>query len=77
MNQSKSRLILNSILLGAVIGLGIGVVVAESKKEQLKLAAVRGEDLAMSQAGLKEWMAVAVSGVTLMRQLAALLAPKT
>lgn len=77
MNQSKSRLILNSILLGAVIGLGIGVVVAESKKEQLKLAAVRGDELAVSQAGLKEWMAVAVSGVTLMRQLAALLAPKT
>jgi hypothetical protein len=76
MNSSKSRFILSSMLLGAVLGLGIGVVVAESKKEQLKLAALAGGDKAAPQPGLKEWMAVAVSGVTLLRQLAAVLMPK-
>jgi hypothetical protein len=76
MNKMQSRLILTSMALGAILGLGIGVVVAETKKEQLQLAEVYGEDKVVVQPGFREWIAVSIAAITLIRQLSNILTPK-
>lgn len=76
MNKAQSKLILTAMALGAILGLGIGVVVAETKKEQFQLAETYGEDNVTVQPGFREWIAVSVAAVTLIRQLANMLTPK-
>ncbi len=76
MNKTQSKLILTATALGAILGLGIGVVLAETKKEQLQLVERYGEDSVDIQPGFREWIAVAIAGVTLIRQIANMLTPK-
>jgi hypothetical protein len=76
MNKTQSKLILTATALGAILGLGIGVVVAETKKEQLKLAETYGEDNVVIQPGFREWIAVSIAAITLIRQLSNILTPK-
>ncbi len=76
MKESKSRIILTTIILGAVVGLGIGVVVAETKQERLQLANALGDEKVAVQPSLRDWISVAVTAVTMIRQLANMLAPK-
>jgi hypothetical protein len=76
MNKAQSKLILIATVVGALLGLGIGLVLAESKKEQLQLAEVYGEDKVVVRAGFREWIAVSIAAITLIRQLSNLLTPK-
>ena len=76
MNKAQSKLILSATVVGALLGLGIGVVLAESKKEQLQLAETYGEDKVIVQAGFREWIAVSIAAITLIRQLSNMLTPK-
>ncbi len=76
MNREQSKLVLISTVVGAAIGLGIGVVLAETKKEQLMLAEKHGKDQVVIQPGIREWFAVAVAAITLIRQLGNILTPK-
>ena len=76
MNKAQSKLILSATVVGALLGLGIGVVLAESKKEQLQLAEAYGEDNVIVQAGFREWIAVSVAAITLIRQLSNMLTPR-
>ncbi len=76
MTKAQSKLILSATVLGALLGLGIGVALAESKKEQLQLAEAYGEDNVVVRAGFREWMAVSVAAITLIRQLSNMLTPK-
>ncbi len=76
MNKAQSKLILGATVVGALLGLGIGVVLAESKKEQLQLAEAYGEDNVIMQAGFREWIAVSGAAITLIRQLSNMLTPR-
>jgi len=76
LNKPQSQIVLTSVALGALLGLGIGVVVAETKKEQLQLVDMYGEDKVSVQPGIREWIAVSVAAITLIRQLANILTPK-
>jgi len=76
MNKAQSKLILIATVVGALLGLGIGLVLAESKKEQLQLAEVYGEDKVVVRSGFREWIAVSIAAITLIRQLSNLLTPK-
>lgn len=76
LNKPQSRVVLTAVGLGALLGLGIGVVIAETKKEQLQLADRYGEDKVSVQPGIREWIAVSVAAITLIRQLANILTPK-
>ena len=77
MNRNQSKIILVTTLAGALLGLGIGVVLAESKKEKLALAERYGDDKVVVQTGFKDWIAVSVAAITLLRNLADMLTPKT
>ena len=76
MNKAQSKLILSATVVGALLGLGMGVVLAETKKEQLQLAEAYGEDKVIIQAGFREWIAVSIAAITLIRQLSNLLTPR-
>jgi len=76
MNNNKSKLIITATIIGAMVGLGIGAVLAETKKEQLLLADKFGEDDVMARAGLREWFTVAIAAITLIRKLSDTLTPK-
>ncbi len=76
MNNTQSKLILIATALGALLGLSIGVVIAETKKEELQLAKTYGEDNVTIQPGFREWIAVSVAAISLIRQLSNMLTPK-
>ncbi len=75
MNKAQIRVISASTALGAVIGLFVGLVVSETKKEQLKLVAEKGEQVSLSPS-ITEWIGLTVAAVTLLRQIANILTPK-
>ncbi len=76
MDKAQSKIILSATVIGALLGLGIGVVLAETKKEQLQLAKAYGEDKVIVQAGFREWIALSLAAISLIRNLANMLAPK-
>ncbi|RUA17062.1 MAG: hypothetical protein DSY55_02835 [Clostridia bacterium] len=76
MNKAQSKLILTATVLGAILGLGLGVVVAETKKEHLRLAETYGENNVNIQPGFREWIAVSIAAITLIRQFSDMLTPK-
>lgn len=75
MGQPKNRVILTSALLGAMIGLAAGVILAESKKEQIMLAESKGQ-MAQITPGFRDWISVAVAAVALVRQVANMFTPQ-
>ncbi len=75
MNKAQIRVISASTALGAVIGLFVGLVVSETKKEQLKLVAEKGDQVSLSPS-ITEWIGLTVAAVTLLRQIANILTPK-
>lgn len=75
MQQSKNRIILMSTLLGAMIGLAAGVILSESKKEQLMLAETKGQQAQITP-GVRDWISVAVAAVALVRQVANMFTPQ-
>ena len=76
MNREQSKLVLITTVVGAAVGLGLGIVLAETKKEQLMLAERYGEENAIVQPGFRDWFAVAIAAITLIRQLGNILTPK-
>jgi hypothetical protein len=76
MNKAQSKIILSATVVGALLGLGIGVVLSETKKEQLQLAEAYGEDKVVVQAGFREWIAVSIAAISLIRNLSNMLTPK-
>ncbi len=76
MNKSQIRVISVSMALGAVIGMLVGLVVAQTKKEQLELVAKGGEQVSTSPS-VTEWIGLTVAAVTLLRQIVNILTPKS
>ena len=76
LTKAQSRLMLTTTALGALLGLGIGFVIAESKKEQLQLAEQFGENNVVIQASFRDWIGISIAAITLIRQLANMLTPK-
>jgi len=76
LTNAQTKLILTTTALGALLGLGIGVVLAESKKEQLQLAENLGEENVIVHPGFRDWISVSLAAITLIRQLANMLTPK-
>ena len=76
MNKAQSKIILSATVVGALLGLGIGFVLAETKKEQLLLAEQYGEDKVVVQTNFREWIGVSIAAITLIRQLSNMLSPK-
>ncbi|HEY81602.1 MAG TPA: hypothetical protein EYP25_08685 [Anaerolineae bacterium] len=76
MKHTPIRFIATSTALGALVGFLIGLVISQSKKEQLRLTSERGE-LAAFGPSVREWIGLSIAVVTLLRQIANLLSPKT
>jgi len=76
LTKEQSKLVLIATALGALLGLSVGVVIAQTKKEQLQLAATYGEDSVAIQPGFRDWIAVAIAAVALLRRLSDMLTPK-
>jgi hypothetical protein len=76
MNKEQTKLVLISTVLGALLGMSIGVVLAQTKKEQLTLADTYGENKVTIQPGFRDWIAVAIAAIALLRRLSDMLTPK-
>ncbi len=75
MNKAQLRVISASTALGAVMGMLVGLVVAQTRKEQLELVAKDGERIGASPS-VREWIGLTVAAVTLLRQIANILTPQ-
>ncbi len=76
MKHTPIRILATSTALGALVGFLIGLVVSQSREEQLRLTSERGE-LATFEPSVREWIGLSIAIVTLLRQIANLLSPKT
>jgi len=76
MNKSQIRIISTSTALGALMGFLIGLVITQGKKEQLRFIEVN-QDQEILSPNLREWIGLTVAAVTLLRQLANIVAPKS
>ena len=76
LTKEQSKLILIATAVGALLGMSIGFVVAQTKKEQLQLAASYGEDNVVIQPGIREWIALTIAAIALLRRLSDMLTPK-
>ncbi len=75
-NKEQTKLILIGTALGALLGMSIGAVLAQTKKEQLALAETYGEDSVAIQPGFRDWIAVALAAIALLRRFSDMLTPK-
>ncbi len=75
MQRSQLRTIVAGTTLGALLGFIIGVVVVLSRKEQFE--ALESGDANVVKPGMRDWIGLTVTVVTLLRQIANLLAPPT
>lgn len=76
MTKEQSKLVLIATAVGALLGMSIGLVVAQTKKEQLQLAASYGEENVVIQPGFRDWIAVGIAAIALLRRLSEMLTPK-
>lgn len=74
MDKSQLRLIATGTALGALVGMSIGFVVSQTKKEQLEL--MKTGEITPYKPSTTEWIGLIIAVITLMRQLANILTPR-
>ncbi|MCP4164878.1 MAG: hypothetical protein GY759_03160 [Chloroflexi bacterium] len=72
---NRTRILIAGTLLGAIIGLTIAWVASDAESEQ-ELLLAEGKDVKVRPRA-KDWITLSVAAITLVRQLADMLEPRT
>ncbi len=74
MDKSQLRLIAAGTALGALVGMSIGFVVSQTKKEQLER--LQTGEVTPYKPSTTEWIGLIIAAITLIRQIANILTPR-